>query len=160
MKVSYNYMEKNNNLEEVILVTQYHYQHGLDGYILTFDNEEKISNLDTNSIKKYGISQSDMICNNTLYSQVFLNKYFNFEKIKDLEICFDNDCCLSFTFPLTKIKIQNIKLTLILPYIKSMFPTRWLEIIKEVYKKDSEFKFLADMFLNMTTEEKLIFEVS
>ena len=41
-----------------------------------------------------------------------------------------------------------------------MFPTRWLEIIKEVYKRDSEFKFLADMFLNMTTEEKLIFEVS
>ena len=32
--------------------------------------------------------------------------------------------------------------------------------IKDVYKKDSEFKLLADMFLNMTTEEKLIFEVS
>ena len=160
MKVSYNYMEKNNNLEEVILVTQYQYQHGLDGYILTFDNEEKISNLDTNSIKKYNISQSDMICNNTLHSQVFLNKYFNFEKVKDLEICFGNNYFLYFTFQLTKIKVQNIKLTSILPYIRNMFPTRWLEIIKEVYKKDSEFKLLADMFLNMSAEEKLIFEVS
>lgn len=153
-------MEKNNNLEEVIFVAQHPYHPGLD-YILIFENEEKIANLDANSIKKYDISQSDMICfNNSSYSQTFLNKYFNFEKVKDLEICFDNDCFLSLTFPLTKIKIQNIKLALILPYIKNMFPTRWLEIIKEVYKRDSEFKLLADMFLNMTAEEKLIFEVS